>query len=129
MKKIIVVFDGFCVLCNKYVTWTSERNPSKNIFFTNFQSTFIKTNHPEITLDDTIFVITQENKILKKSAAIKYCIKHLNINPVIKFILLFSPNFLLDIFYRIIANNRYKLFGKLDVCSIPNDISKKNILF
>ena len=129
MKKIIGVFDGFWVLSNKYVTWTSERNPSKNIFFTNFQSTFIKTNHPEITLGDTIFVITQENKILKKSAAIKHCVKQLNINPIIKFIFLFSPNFLLDIFYRIIANNRYKLFGKLDVCSIPNDISKKNILF
>ena len=129
MKKIIVVFDGFCVLCNNYVTWTSERNPSKNIFFTNFQSTFIKTNHPEITLGDTIFVITQENKILKKSEAIKHCIKHLNINPIIKFIFLFSPNFLLDICYRIIATNRYRLFGKLDVCSIPSKISKENILF
>ena len=129
MKKIIVVFDGFCILCNKYVAWTSERNPSKNIYFTNFNSTFIKTEHPEITLGDTIFVITQENKILKKSAALKYCIKYLNINPIIKFIFLFSPNFLLDIFYRIIATNRYRLFGKLDVCSIPNDISKENILF
>ena len=129
MKKAIVVFDGFCVLCNNYTSWLSKNNPDKNIYFTNFQSTFIKTNHPEITLGDTIFVITQENKILKKSAAIKYCIKQLNINPVIKFILLFSPNFLLDIFYRIIATNRYRLFGKLDVCSIPNDISKEHFLF
>ena len=36
MEKVIVVFDGFCVLCNNYVRWVSKRNPSKNIYFTNF---------------------------------------------------------------------------------------------
>ena len=38
-----------------------------------------------------------------------------------------SPNFILNLFYQIIATNRYKLFGKLEVCSIPNDVNNDNI--
>lgn len=128
MEKIIVVFDGFCVLCNKYVHWVSKKNPSKNIYFTNFESSFIKKNYPELTLGDTVFVINNKNKVLKKSAAIKHCIRFLKINPIVKFFVLILPDFLLDIFYNIISKNRYKIFGKYDACTIPKNINKSNIL-
>jgi predicted DCC family thiol-disulfide oxidoreductase YuxK len=128
MEKIIVVFDGFCVLCNKYVHWASMKNPSKNIYFTNFESSFINKNYPELTLGDTVFVINNKNKVLKKSAAIKHCIRFLKINPIVKFFVLILPDFLLDIFYNIISKNRYKIFGKYDSCTIPKNINKSNIL-
>ena len=129
MQKVIIVFDGFCVLCNNYVRWVSKRNPSKNIYYTNFDSNYIKSNYPKLKLGDTIFIIKHDNKILEKSEAIKYCFKYIRLNYFLKTLIRVSPNFLLDIFYRIIATNRYRLFGKLDVCSIPNDISQENILF
>tara|TARA_X000000368_G_scaffold159158_1_gene125370 strand:- start:2869 stop:3258 length:390 start_codon:yes stop_codon:yes gene_type:complete len=129
MQKVIIVFDGFCVLCNNYVRWVSKRNPSKNIYYTNFDSNYIKSNYPKLKLGDTIFIIKHDNEILEKSEAIKYCFKYIRLNYFLKTLIRVSPNFLLDIFYRIIATNRYRLFGKLDVCSIPNDISQENILF
>ena len=129
MQKVIIVFDGFCVLCNNYVRWVSKRNPSKNIYYTNFDSNYIKSNYPKLKLGDTIFIIRHDNEILEKSEAIKYCFKYIRLNYFLKTLVRVSPNFLLDIFYRIIATNRYRLFGKLDVCSIPNDISQENILF
>ena len=129
MQKVIIVFDGFCVLCNNYVRWVSKRNPSKNIYYTNFDSNYIKSNYPKLKLGDTIFIIKHDNEILEKSEAIKYCFKYIRLNYFLKILVRVSPNFLLDIFYRIIATNRYRLFGKLDVCSIPNDISQENILF
>jgi len=129
MEKIIVVFDGFCVLCNNYVRWVSKRNPSKNIYFTNFDSNYIKNNHPKLKLGDTIFIIRDDNKILQRSKAIKYCFKFIRLNYFLKTLIRISPNFLLDIFYRIIASNRYFLFGKLEVCSTPNDVNQENILF
>ena len=129
MQKVIIVFDGFCVLCNNYVRWVSKRNPSKNIYYTNFHSNYIKSNYPKLKLVDTIFIIRHDNEILEKSEAIKYCFKYIRLNYFLKTLVRVSPNFLLDIFYRIIATNRYRLFGKLDVCSIPNDISQENILF
>ena len=129
MQKVIIVFDGFCVLCNNYVRWVSKRNASKNIYYTNFDSNYIKSNYPKLKLGDTIFIIKHDNEILEKSEAIKYCFKYIRLNYFLKTLIRVSPNFLLDIFYRIIATNRYRLFGKLDVCSIPNDISQENILF
>ena len=128
MEKIIVVFDGFCVLCNRYVHCASKKNPSKNIYFTNFESSFINKNYPELTLGDTVFVINNKNKVLKKSAAIKHCIRFLKINPIVKFFVLILPDFLLDIFYNLISKNRYKIFGKYDSCTIPKNINKSNIL-
>jgi predicted DCC family thiol-disulfide oxidoreductase YuxK len=129
MEKIIVVFDGFCVLCNNYVSWVSKRNPSKNIYFTNFDSNYIKNNYPKLKLEDTIFIISDDNKILQRSEAIKYCFKFIKLNYFLKSLIRISPNFVLDIFYRLIASNRYFLFGKLEVCSTPNDVNQENILF
>ena len=129
MEKVIVVFDGFCVLCNNYVRWVSKRNPSKNIYFTNFDSNYIKNNYPKLKLGDTIFIITEDNKILLRSEAIKYSFKYIRLNYFLKTLIRISPNFLLDIFYRLIASNRYFLFGKLEVCSTPNDVNQENILF
>ena len=129
MEKIIIVFDGFCVLCNNYVRWVSKRNPSKNIYFTNFDSDYIKNNYPKLNLGDTVFIISGGNQILERSQAIKYCLKYVKLNYFLKTIIKLSPNFLLDIFYRLIAKNRYFLFGKLDVCSIPDDVNHENILF
>ncbi len=129
MEKVIVVFDGFCVLCNNYVSWVSKRNPSKNIYFTNFDSNYIKNNYPKLKLGDTIFIITDDNKILLRSEAIKYSFKYIRLNYFLKTLIRISPNFLLDIFYRLIASNRYFLFGKLEVCSTPNDVNQENILF
>ena len=129
MEKIIIVFDGFCVLCNNYVRWVSKRNPNKNIYFTNFDSEYIKNNYSELNLGDTVFIITEGNQILERSQAIKYCLKYVKLNYFLKTIIRLSPNFLLDIFYRLIAKNRYFLFGKLDVCSIPDDVNHENILF
>ena len=129
MEKIIIVFDGFCVLCNNYVRWVSKRNPNKNIYFTNFDSEYIKNNYSELNLGNTVFIITEGNQILERSLAIKYCLKYVKLNYFLKTIIKLSPNFLLDIFYRLIAKNRYFLFGKLDVCSIPDDVNQENILF
>ena len=129
MEKIIIVFDGFCVLCNNYVRWVSKRNPNKNIYFTNFDSEYIKNNYSELNLGDTVFIITEGNQILERSQAIKYCLKYVKLNYFLKTIIKLSPNFVLDIFYRLIARKRYFLFGKLEVCSIPDDINQDNILF
>lgn len=128
MEKIVIVFDGFCVLCNNYVSWVANRNPNKNIFFTNFDSNYIKNNFPQLKLGDTIFIIRENNKILKRSQAIKFCLKFIRLNYFLKTLIIISPNFLLDIFYRIIAVNRYKLFGKNKTCSVPEGITKENIL-
>ena len=129
MKKVIVVFDGFCVLCNNYTSWLSKNNPDKNIYFTNFESTYIKKEYPNLKLANTVLVINEKNDILTKSSAIKYCINHIRINIIIKSIINITPNFIINVFYDLISKNRYILFGKNDSCQVPKNINDKNILF
>lgn len=129
MEKVIIVFDGYCILCNKYVRWISKRNPSKNIYFTNFNSVFIKEKYPNLKLGNTVFVIKNNGEVLTKSQAIKYCIKYLKINLILKYMLLTIPNFFLNFLYELIARNRYNIFGKYNECTIPDSIKSSNILY
>ncbi|MAV00767.1 MAG: hypothetical protein CMC37_04240 [Flavobacteriaceae bacterium] len=129
MKKIIVVFDGFCILCNRYVLLISERDLNNKFYFTTFQSRFIKDNYPKIKLANTVFVITEENEILTKSEAIIYCLSNIRFNKLCLKLIRYVPFVILDFIYNIIAIYRYKTFGKYNKCTIPKNISKIKILY
>ncbi len=129
MKKIIVVFDGFCILCNRYVLLISERDLNNKFYFTTFQSRFIKDNYPKIKLANTVLVITEENEILTKSEAIIYCLSNIRFNKLCLKLIRYVPFVILDFIYNIIAIYRYKTFGKYNKCTIPKNISKIKILY
>ncbi len=128
MNKIIVVFDGFCILCNRYVLMISARDLNNRFCFTTFQSKFIKDNYPKIKLANTVLVITEENKILTKSEAIIYCLSNIRFNKFCLKLLCSIPFVILNFIYKIIAICRYKTFGRYNQCTIPKNISKIKIL-
>ena len=84
-----------------------------------FIDKLLKKNYSELNLGDSVFIITEGNQILERSQAIKYCLKYVKLNYFLKTIIKLSPNFLLNIFYRLIAKNRYFLFGKRNTCYLP----------
>ena len=128
MKRNIVVFDGYCIMCSKYVLWLTKRNKIKNIYFTHFESTFIKDNYPFIKLGNTVFVINENEEILVRSKAIKHCINQTDTNFILRFIFNMIPTFVLDFFYLLISKSRYKIFGKKHTCSYPNQLISERIL-
>jgi predicted DCC family thiol-disulfide oxidoreductase YuxK len=128
MKKNIVVFDGYCIMCSKYVLWLSKRNKTKNIYFTHFESKFIREKFPEIKLGNTVFVINENKEMLVRSKAIKHCINQTDINVILRFLFNLIPAFILDIFYVFISKIRYKIFGKKKSCSFPNQLISERIL-
>ena len=128
MKKNIVVFDGYCVMCSKYVLWLMQRNKIKNIYFTHFESRFIKDNYPYLKLGNTVFVINENEEILVRSKAIKHCINQTDLNFISKFLFNLIPSFILDIFYLVISKIRYKIFGRKQSCSFPNELISERIL-
>tara|TARA_B100001057_G_scaffold127583_1_gene126567 strand:+ start:185 stop:574 length:390 start_codon:yes stop_codon:yes gene_type:complete len=128
MKRNIVVFDGYCIMCSKYVLWLSKRNKTKNIYFTHFESKYIKKNLPEIKLGNTVYVIDENKQILVRSTAVKHCINQTDINPIFRFIFNIIPSFILDIFYLLISKIRYNIFGKKQSCSYPNELISERIL-
>ena len=128
MKKNIVVFDGYCVMCSRYVLWLMQRNKIKNIYFTHFESRFIKDNFPYLKLGNTVFVINENEEILVRSKAIKHCINQTDLNFILKFLFNLIPSFILDIFYIVISKIRYNIFGKKQTCSYPNQLISERIL-
>ena len=128
MKKDIIVFDGVCFICSKFFRWVLK-NDRINIFsFTNIQSNFYLKNKKINKSIDSILVITKNEEILYESDAINYILKKINKLLLIRFLIIITPNFISNFFYRIIAKNRYKIFGKKDSCYVPTEEELKKFI-
>jgi predicted DCC family thiol-disulfide oxidoreductase YuxK len=74
---------------------------------------------------DTFVLIKGEKFFTKSTAALMVC-KELNSLVKILSPLIIVPKFFRDFVYDLIAENRYKLFGKREVCRVPTEKEKKN---
>lgn len=123
MKKDIIVFDGLCVMCNSFFKWVLKNDKDDKYLFANIQSNFYKKNMDINKSIDSIILIKESN-VFYESEAIKYILKDLDKFFLLQLVLNVTPKFISNFFYKIIANNRYKIFGKKDKCELPN----KNLL-
>ena len=123
MKKDIIVFDGLCVMCNSFFKWVLKNDKDDIYLFANIQSNFYKKNMDINKSIDSIILIKESN-VFYESEAIKYILKDLDKFFLLQLVLNVTPKFISNFFYKIIANNRYKIFGKKDKCELPN----KNLL-
>ena len=123
MKKDIIVFDGLCVMCNSFLKWVLENDKDDKYLFANIQSDFyMKSMDINKSIDSIILI--RESNVFYESEAIKYILKDLDKFFLLQLVLNVTPKFISNFFYKIIANNRYKIFGKKDKCELPN----KNLL-
>ncbi|XDD52012.1 thiol-disulfide oxidoreductase DCC family protein [Leptospira sp. WS92.C1] len=127
----IVFFDGVCNLCNSTVLFFIDRNPKNNLRFASLQSGAAQALlGKKIGLGEfPSSVLLLENGILyQKSDAVLNISKYLSFPWNIFFLFRLVPRFLRDIVYDWIAKNRYRWFGKLEVCRIPSPNLKSRFL-
>ena len=65
MKKTIIVFDGYCILCSNFVSFITKLDNDDEFRFTTFESEFISNNYPKISGAEssmTRSISTQDNK-------------------------------------------------------------------
>lgn len=126
----IILFDGVCNFCNGSVNFLIKRD-SKGIFkYAPLQSEIgqniiAKYNIPE-TVDSIILL--KENNIYIKSNAVIEIIKELKWYWKMLIIVKILPKKFRDLLYDLIANNRYKWFGKMDSCMIPDENVKSRFI-
>ncbi len=124
----IIIFDGNCILCSSFYKWLLS-NDKKNCFlFTNTQSEFYSKNSNIDKSKDSIIVITNNNKILYESHAVAYIFRKTKTQLAIRILISIFPKFISNFFYRIIAKNRYKIFGKKDSCYVPTEEELKKFI-
>ena len=127
-KKDIVVFDGVCVLCNRFFSWLIKNDKNEMFMYTNFQSNFSKKNNLKLKEINSVAVIKTNGEKIYKVEAVYYILKKIDRYFIVQILLKLLPLFLTNICYDLIANFRYRIFGKYETCIIPNENVRKNFI-
>ena len=127
-KKDIVVFDGVCVLCNRFFNWLIKNDKDEKFMYTNFQSDFSKKNNLKLKDINSVAVIKTNGEKIYKVQAVYYILKKIDRYFIVQILLKLLPLFLTNICYDLIANFRYRIFGKYETCIIPNENVRKTFI-
>lgn len=131
----IILFDGVCNLCNASVQFVIERDPTAIFRFSALQSDFgraiLAKNglYTEGSLSALNSIILLENDVVydRSTAALRIA-KRLSGGIQLMAVFLIVPKFMRDFFYKIIAKNRYRWFGKQESCWLPTKELKARFL-
>jgi predicted DCC family thiol-disulfide oxidoreductase YuxK len=127
----IILFDGVCNFCNFWVNFIIDRDKDNIFKFAALQSEAGQKLLNKFNLKaedfDTFILIDGEIYFTKSTAALNIARK-LNYPVKVLYYFIFIPKFLRDLVYSLIAKNRYKFFGRRDVCRIPTDEEKEKFL-
>lgn len=127
----IIIFDGICNFCNSSVNFIILRDYKDTFKFAPMQPSTGQQMLAiyDISSDniDTFLLVQNGNAFIKSDAALAIAQelkKPWNYLVVLKFI----PRPIRDYFYSLLARNRYKWFGKRELCVIPTPELKINSL-
>ncbi|HYP50343.1 MAG TPA: thiol-disulfide oxidoreductase DCC family protein [Pyrinomonadaceae bacterium] len=129
--KAIVLFDGVCNFCNDTVNFIIRRDRKDSFRFAALQSEIgqkllrqYDLNAPGI---DSVVLIENGRAFTHSTAALKIA-RRLGGAWQIFSVFQFVPRPARDFFYRLFARNRYRLFGKREVCMMPTPEIKARFL-
>jgi predicted DCC family thiol-disulfide oxidoreductase YuxK len=129
--KGIVLFDGVCNFCNSSVNFIIRNDSSDYFRFLPLQSEkgkkIVERHHldPE-NLQTIIFL--EGGKIYTRSTAALRIARKLKGGWKLFYGFVIIPSFIRDIFYNVIAKNRYRWWGQKDSCMIPTAEVKQKFL-
>jgi predicted DCC family thiol-disulfide oxidoreductase YuxK len=118
----VVVFDGVCNLCNRYVRFVIERDPDALFRFAPLQSpagALLLRRHGFVPEGLDTFVLIKGGRVYARSDAALEIARHLRGPWRLLSLVRVIPRPLRNWLYDIIARNRYRWFGKLGSCAIP----------
>tara|TARA_Y100001936_G_C16021885_1_gene640000 strand:- start:702 stop:1106 length:405 start_codon:yes stop_codon:yes gene_type:complete len=124
----VIIYDGICVLCNKYIKWVLDKDKENLFLISNLQSKFTEEKFPELRKIDSVAVIKKNGEIIQKSKAVNHILKSINRLILLRIILNILPLSISNLFYDIVAKSRYKVFGKYDSCQLPEPEYKSRFI-
>ena len=123
IKQPVILFDGFCNLCNGTIDFLIKIDRKKQFVFIPLQSETGKLliqKYPIPKESDSVIVI-QENKSYFESDSLIEIAGMLNYPWKLGVIARYIPKKIRDALYRLIARNRYRWFGKRKECRMPGN--------
>lgn len=119
----IVFFDGVCNLCSASVQFLIRHDRKQQLRYASLQSPFANvTLHPFHLKPGalTSIIFLDGDRCYTHSDAVIELTKYLDGGYRLLYIFRFVPRFIRDFFYKIVAKNRYRFFGKKAHCWLPN---------
>ena len=128
--KGIVLFDGVCNVCEFSVQFIMKRDKGDYFRFASLQSEIGEKYLTEFKVDRTVdsIVFIEEHKVYTHSTAALKIAKHLDGSWKLLYFLIIVPKPIRDTVYKWIAKNRYRFFGKKDVCMLPTPEQRNRFL-
>jgi len=133
----IVFYDGVCGLCNRLVQFLLKHDREGRLRFASLQSDFaakVLGRHGFDPKDlDTVHVVENydrpDERVLQRSDAILRAGRELGgfwsaSSSIAKVV----PRPLRDVVYKLVATNRYRMFGKFDTCMLPDPSQRSRFL-
>lgn len=131
MNKPILLFDGVCNLCDTSVHFIIDRNPKKNLLFASLQSDKGQELLNKFNLStenfDSMVLVVGDKYYTKSSAALKVS-QSMSLPWSALSIFIIIPKIIRDSAYSVIARNRYKWFGKQELCRVPTPELRERFL-
>lgn len=121
--KTLIVFDGVCVLCSSFARFVLKRDVNNQILFAMAQSEFGESLYRHYGLKSEDYetnLIIADGKVFAKSRAFARAMATLGLPWSMLQIIRLVPTPVADWLYDRIARNRYRLFGRHDVCQLPS---------
>jgi|SRR5579863_2754864 len=142
MPSPILLYDGVCGLCNRFVQFVLRRDRSAIFRFASLQSKLaagILARHgADPTSLDTVYVVVNPaldqggesgEVLLARSDAVVFVLQQLgSVWPAAAFLLRLLPTFLRDAVYNTVARRRYRIFGRSETCVLPNPEERNRFL-
>jgi predicted DCC family thiol-disulfide oxidoreductase YuxK len=127
----LVLFDGVCNLCSALVQFVIRHDPAAKFRFAAIQSEIggeIFQSHGLDPADLQTFVFIAEGKMFLRSDAAIEVVSRFGGAWRICTIFQFVPRVLRNAIYSFIARNRYRWFGRKEVCMVPTAEIKERFL-
>ena len=126
----VILYDGVCVFCSRWVQFVIARDAPKRFRFTPIQSAYGIRLAQAFGIDpadpDTNAVVHGGRAHLKSDAALTVLS---NLPGWAWTRALFAvPKPLRDAVYSVVARNRYRIFGKYESCFLPDADLRKRVL-
>jgi predicted DCC family thiol-disulfide oxidoreductase YuxK len=128
MPPPILLYDGVCGLCNRFVQFVLRHDANATFRFAWLQGPLaagiFKRHAVGTTSLDTVYVVENhelpDERLLARSDAVIFVLRELGgIWCFCAFLLKLLPEPLRDTAYEAMARYRYRIFGRSDVCTLP----------
>ncbi len=132
----LVLYDGVCGLCNGLNQFLLKRDPNDHFRFASLQSEFSASLLKRYDINavdlNTVYVVADyerpRQRLLARSDAILHILGRLGGVWGLLRIGSVLPKSLRDGLYNLVARNRYRVFGKYDVCLMPEERYRRKFL-